>query len=177
MCTIPNQGNDGIEAYGIGHGFYNNEVEQNSSYGMIVGTLGANATEQITISSSNPYDNTDTPRYIESNQGHGIYFSGPPQISYMEQGVLLNDVLVQNNTGWGVYLTEVQNSSGYSGFANNSCISNNSAGTVTYPRPPTNSLTSPTPGSYSNYHGMPCPTSGLPQQIPSPSPIGSTWIW
>src|SRR5215813_5675245 len=64
----------GIEAYGTGHYFYNNEVENNSGMGMQF--AGSDTTGDITISSWNPWVVGDVARYVEYNGFNGIMFLG-----------------------------------------------------------------------------------------------------
>ena len=168
MMPSGEQYNPGIEAYGTGHRFYNNEVEQSSGYGMQLG--GSVATGQILISSSNPWDGSDAPRSIEKNLGHGIVLLGPPTWPYSTQGVTLDDVLVQNNSGYSVYLEEVQNYGSFTGFTSDSCMSGNSSGDVPYNNAAASDpLSYPAPASYSVYTGPTgpaCPSSG--SQSPAP---------
>jgi hypothetical protein len=142
----------GIEVYGSGHFFYNNEVENNSGGGMQL--AGSNPTSDITISSWNGENPSDTtPRYIEYNGYDGIQFLGPYALSadctvsgggpgyldshsvcqpiYAAQGVTLDNVLVRRNNGYGVRLDGVSNDvlhtnpifgGNYNGFINNACI-------------------------------------------------------
>lgn len=139
----------GVEAYGSGHGFYNNEIQQHTGAGMIFG--GGAPTAQITVSSANPWNSEDVPRYIESNLGSGIWFLGTQffDFPYPVQGTTLDDVLVQNNGGYGVLLDTVSNSATYTGFANGSCMIGNASGNVYAPN---NGLTDPYPTSYTSYN-------------------------
>jgi len=111
-CPVPSsedslQTPGGTETYGYGHRFYNNEIEQHTGWGM--GFSGSAPTGSITISSTNPWDSSDAPRYIEDNLAGGIMFlgqSGGPDYGAQPYGttdVTLDDVLVQNNgaSGWG----------------------------------------------------------------------------
>jgi hypothetical protein len=146
----------GIEAYGSGQFFYNNEAENNSGGGMGFG--GSNPTNDITISSWNPYDPSDTPRYIENNGWAGILFLGPYTLGncplspgvlgYLDShsvcqpiiavhGVTLDNVLVRRNAGYGVRLDGVSEDStntnpvpgGYfTGFIHNACIYDTTTG-------------------------------------------------
>lgn len=67
--------NAGVEAYGFGHRFYNNEINTNTGSGMAL--AGSNPTGDITISSANPWNLSDTTRSIEGNSSGGIVFLGP----------------------------------------------------------------------------------------------------
>jgi hypothetical protein len=104
----------GAEVNGFGHFFYNNEIEQHTGGGMQIHTPDEMApnpfgrlTGQITVSSANPWDPSDTPRYIEMNNYHGIIFHGPPHFSTATEGVALDAVLIRNNTGNGVYFEDI----------------------------------------------------------------------
>jgi hypothetical protein len=166
---------------------------------------GSNPTGDITISSANPSDSSDTPRFIEFNSKGGIVFLGPNEgfpatnnLGYIATGVgvTLDDVLVQNNAGYSVVLDNVTNdttrnnpetSSPYIGFINNSCISGNllqnqASGSGDVPSA-FSLLSSPTPGSYpgpsySTYRGGACPTSMAPLNTPKPAEsMIPGWVW
>lgn len=191
-CSMPasEQYNDGTETYGTGHAFYNNEIEQSSGNGMIFGGVSdspPNGFTDMAVSSANPWDSSDTPRFVENNVQNGIQFLGPPTF-YQGVGVLLNDVLVQNNGNAGVNFQKVQNdaSNGFTGFENGSCMSGNSGGNVTYTTASTNPLANQTPSSYSLYQGGSCPSSTSGSQSPPSSNsaffataqyIGSGWYY
>jgi len=144
---------------------------------------GSEPTKGITISSSNPYDGSDTPRYVESNQSSGIVFLGPAtsQWPIPTQGVQLDDVLVRNNAGYGVVLDTTSNlvdsSTGttiyYYGFINNSCMSGNSFSNVAQVP---NTLSYPYPNSYTTYRGGNCPNPGWASQTPAHSNRPG-WPW
>jgi len=142
-CNPPSNPNDpmdpdrqdvtGVEAYGFGHFLGNNEIESNSGSGLYFGA--ANPTGDITISSWNPFDPSDSapggvPRYIEQNAADAINLSGPDNfqcpmgvygfyydpmtmscqpILYAVVGVTLDALLVRDNTGYGVRMDQVSN--------------------------------------------------------------------
>jgi hypothetical protein len=170
-----NQFSGGTEAYGTGHFFYDNEVENNSATGM--GFAGSNPTNDITISSWNPYDPTDTPRYIENNGFNGILFLGPNTLTcngvtgYYEDpngncqraiaahGITLDNVLARNNAIYGVELDAVSKDTVngnpefggyYVGFINNACLNDpgDSAETFYYSPGAQTALSNPTPAYY-----------------------------
>jgi len=130
----------GVEAYGSGHGFYNNQVEHHTGTGMVFG--GSNPTSDITISSSNPWDSQDPARSIEANSS-GIWFLGPHIFDFPDptHGVTLDDIVVQDNTNFGVILDGTSNDQSYTGFVNGSCITGN--GTNVYAPGATLSSSSP----------------------------------
>jgi hypothetical protein len=168
--------------------FYNNEIEQHTGGGMSLNLDAPNTTGSVTISSSNPWYPSDTPRYIETNQG-GIVLLGPPrqyapgQVFPVIAGVSLDDVLVRNNGQYGVYLYNVHNNSGYTGFVNGSCMSGNTSGNIDaefqYPwnASPYNPLSNQAPSSYSSYRGASCPNPGWASQTPAPSGWAPSWPW
>ena len=137
---------------------------------------GSEPTGQITISSSNPFDPSDTPKYVEGNAAGGIVFLGPntwAPATQTAQGVTLDDVLVRNNAFYEVALDGVSNYGTYIGFINNSCLSGTNPTHVT----PTSwtTLSNPLPGSYALYRGGVCPNpSGPPTPARSHIP-GWTW--
>lgn len=184
-CSMPStrQYNSGVEAYGSGHVFENNEIEQNSGSGLQFG--GSNPTGQITINATNHLSASDPPRLIESNQAGGIVFLGSPSWTYSVDGVTLTDVLVQNNALYGVAFQGTTNysSSSYTGFTNDACISGNSSGavsansatTLTYASLPTSPTNDYWIYNYANSSpAYTCPTSG--DQTPAPSYI-TGWPW
>jgi hypothetical protein len=71
---------EGVEVNGTGHRFYNNEIANNVSGGMAIGTAlkygDTFNTAQIVVSASNPWYPSDTQRYIENNGGDGIVVYG-----------------------------------------------------------------------------------------------------
>jgi hypothetical protein len=176
--------NAGIEAYGFGHGFFNNEIEQHTGAGIQL--AGSNPTGLITISSANPSQAGDTPRYIESNEAGGIGFLGPatgPGLIYGTQGVTLDDVLSRNNSNEQVYLSSVSGSNQinyftggtYNGYVNNACLSSTnplvrSVGTAQTP------LLYPVPASYTTYRGGACPSTTWSSQTPAVSHQPG-WRW
>jgi hypothetical protein len=143
-----------------------------------MGFAGSNPTGQITISSANPWDSSDTPRYVEGNGNHGIVFLWKDMwapSSYATQGVTLNDVLVRNNAGWGVVLDGVSDYAYYTGFISMACISGNSSGdrspdswnTVSYKFPISDAI----------YRGGSCPNTGwAAASVPAKSHIPG-WSW
>jgi len=142
----------GVEAYGFGHSFYNNEVVQHTGTGMVFG--GGAPAGEITVSSTNPWTSQDVPRFIESNLGNGMWFLGTHffDFPYPVQGAKLDGLLVRKNGAYGVLLDSVSNSGAYTGFANGSCMSENAWGNVYAPN---NGLTDPYPASYiSNKAGL-----------------------
>src|SRR5437588_1735213 len=167
----------GIEGYGFGHFFYNNEVETHTGTGMIF--AGSKPTGQITISSANPWDAFDTPRYIEGNANSGIVFLGPntyPPATSTAQGVTLDDVLVRNNTKYGVVLDSVSNYGNYTGFVNNACISGNSPFGDTSPLNWT-TLSYRVPISDAIYRDGSCPNTGWAAAlVPAASHVPG-WSW
>ena len=108
------------------------------------------------------------------------------------KGVVLDDVLVQNNAGPGVSLDGVLDHivqpgtknvapGAYAGFANRSCIANNMLETVRLDGE--TSLSNPYPGTglsdapcFASYRGGACPDPGGLQQVPAPSYIPG-WLW
>jgi hypothetical protein len=189
-CQPPasQQYNSGTETYGFGHVFYNNEIEKHTGSGMAF--AGSNPTGDITISSANPFDPSDTPRYVEASAAGGIVFLGPNEgWTQPAVGVMLDDVLVQNNAGYGgVVLDGVSNDTAilsplngqpYVGFINNSCMSGNVLANGLSQNVSSASWTSllnKTPVEYSNYRGGTCPVSGSGAQTPAPSHIPG-WNW
>lgn len=130
---------------------------------------GSERTERITISSANPWDAADTPRFIERNHAGGIVFlgrewcfsSGCSGQCQATSGVKLDAILVRDNGGYSVVLDGVSNNGSSTGFVNGSCISGNlrdgdSADIPTGQNP----LTYPVPNSYDSIRGGPCPTLG-----------------
>jgi hypothetical protein len=136
-CTMVSQTPlqvDGIEASGVGHGFFNNEITHYTGGGMAISDGDTVATKDVTISSNNPSDPNDAPRFIEYNASDGIVLFGPPHPAPADTaGVTLDAVFVQNNAGFGVssYFVENDDPNKYIGFINGSCISGN--GSVTSP--------------------------------------------
>lgn len=182
----------GVEAYGFGHYFFNNEIEQHFGAGMQFG--GSNPTGQITISSQNPSvvppNPPDTPRYIEMNAFKGIWFVYSSSNPYAVQGATLYNVNVRANPPFDVDLGGAVNNSTigyygpYSGFAGGSCLIP-SPPTSSYPGPVegvngavpppyNNTLSYPTPSSYGTAGS--CPNPGWPAQIPATSYIPG-WPW
>lgn len=198
-CQLPNiaQFNAGVEAYGWDHYFFNNEIERHTGSGMQL--AGSNPTGRITISSQNPSDPSDTPRYIEMNKAGGIVFLGPywsPEWPLAAQGVALYKVNVRNNARFDVTLDGLSNDSTpgyygvYHGFVSDSCIipgipSDEYRGPVAgipgvnggLPPPHPNTLSYPLPTSYGGYppNGT-CPDPGWPAQTPAKSNIPG-WRW
>ncbi|MCL5745464.1 MAG: hypothetical protein M1541_16330 [Acidobacteria bacterium] len=133
------QFNAGVEAYGWDHDFFNNEIEKHTGAGMQF--AGSELTGRITISSENPFDSSDTPRYIEMNKAGGIVFLGPywtPDWPVAAQGVALYKINVRNNAGFDVVLDGLSNDDtggyygvGYHGFVGDSCIIPSSPGGIT----------------------------------------------
>ena len=64
----------GIEASGTGHRFYNNEITNHTGGGMAIGMVFP--TGQIMVSGRNPWDASDSQRYIENNASDGIVVYG-----------------------------------------------------------------------------------------------------
>jgi hypothetical protein len=187
------QYNVGVEGYGFRHGFYNNAILNQTGSGMQF--AASDPTGQITISSANPWDATDPPRFIEANQLGGIAFLGPQhcaanppppgQACYAAVGVSLDDVLVMNNrttlTGSAVVLDGVSDhvsSEGraYRGFINGACMSGNVTNTQQPANVPVgiNSLTYPVPDTYASFRGGACPATG--STVPAPS-YRTGWPW
>ena len=165
--------NAGIEAYGFGHSFYNNEVNTTTGSGMQL--AGSNPTGNITISSLNPFNPSDPTRAIEGNANGGIVFLGPitnSSFTYSAVGVSLNDVIAQNNQKFGVVLDTVSNYSSYTGFINNACITGNPFGDTS----PTSwtTLSNPLPANDNLFWGGTCPLSGY--SVPAASHIAG-WTW
>ncbi len=176
-CPAPAQPqyNAGVEGYGLDHRFYNNEIVNNTGNGMQF--AGSERTERITISSANPWDASDTPRFIEHNGAGGIAFLGPEWCTTYNfqgqcqatSGVTLDAILVRDNGGRSVFLDGVSNNSSYTGFVNGSCISGNHIDGVPADIPSGQStLTYPVPGSYDSIRGGACPVSAWPQ-LPAPA--------
>lgn len=138
----------GVEAYGSGHGFYNNEIERQMGAGMTFG--GGAPAGQITISGANPWNLEDVPRFIELNLGSGLWFLGTHffDFAYPVRGARLDNILVRNNGGYGVLLDSVSDSNTYTGFVNGSCMSGNASGNVYAPN---SDLTNPYPNSYTSF--------------------------
>jgi hypothetical protein len=148
-------------------------------------------TGQIYISSSNPFDSSDATRLIERNAHGGIDFCGPSENAACVSpavGVVLDDVLVENNAGYGVSLSDVSPYYGptnYLGFINaagyrSACLTGNTGVpgdpiTDTNTHVPT-SLPPPyrTPLNDADFHGNPCPASG--GKTPALSHIPG-WLW
>ncbi len=195
-CDLPSdpQFNAGVEAYGYDHAFFNNEIENNTGSGMQF--AGSEPTGRITISSENPSDPSDTPRYIEMNKSGGIVFLGTysPPWTLSAQGAALYRINVRNNAGFDVDLDGLSNDNttgyygvGYHGFVSDSCIiASNNSGPVAgvpgvnggMPPPYDNTLTHPVPTSYGayTYNGGTCPDPGWPAQTPARSWIPG-WPW
>ncbi len=134
----------GIESYGSYQRFFDNEVANNTGTGIQLG--GSSPMTDIEVSSSNPWNSSDILRYIENNGYRGIWFLGPSEgWPYSTSGVLLDDVAVRNNSDWGLYLDGVSGQSGYEGFTADSCISGNTAGSISEPG---SSLQNPYPQNY-----------------------------
>jgi len=147
---------------------------------------------QITISGTNPWDTTDTKKYIEKNGGFGILFRAAASSSYSggtATGVTLDNLNVVNNTGpgsYGVGLYGVTNDTThtnpinlgyYLGFINGSCMSGNVLGPVTPMLVSGSTLTYQTPPSgYNTYEGGSCPTPPAGVAVSAPSSI-SGWRW
>lgn len=178
--------NSGIEGYGAGHQLYNNEVEQNLGSGIVFPGILNSGTEHILISSANPRQSNDSPRYIEANAEGGIVFLGPmtnsTQFPTPAQGVILDDVLVRGNALTAVVLDGVQNASvggvNYYGFTYNACLSAPPGYLTTAPLS-WNTLVSPTPTNYAEYTGALgplCPTTSWSFQVPAPSHTPG-WSW
>lgn len=127
-----------MEIYGEGHSFYNNEVENHTGSGMQF--AGSNPTGHIKISSQNPIDDADTPRYVEGNAAGGIVTLGSEWCTannatcsedWWVKGIMLDHVLVRNNAIWGIVLDSASdNGASYMGFVNSSCMSGNDNGNV-----------------------------------------------
>ena len=165
--------NAGVEAYGFGHFFYNNESNTHTGSGMQL--AGSNPTGNITISSANIFNSSDPTRSVEGNSASGIVFLGPISNSsfiYPAVGVTLDDVVVQNNNGVGVALDTVSNNGTYIGFVNNACLSG-PLQADTSPRSWT-TLSNYAPTSDNAFRGGACPTSGY--STPPRSYIPG-WSW
>jgi hypothetical protein len=197
-CQLPptTQFNNGVEAYGFEHYFFNNEIEKHTGPGMQF--AGSHPTGKITISSENPNDPSDTPRFIEMNKGGGIWFLGPSWTEYTitAQGVALYKINARNNAIVDVNLDSVSNDGtlgyygAYHGFVGDSCIipgvvSADYYGPVagvpgvngSVPPPYNNTLTHPIPTSYGAYPPSgTCPDPGWPAQTPARSYIPG-WHW
>jgi hypothetical protein len=176
-CAAPAspQFNAGVEGYGFDHRFYNNEIVNNTGSGMQF--AGSEPTGRITVSSANPWDPSDTPRFIERNHVGGIAFLGPQWCTESNfqgpcqaaGGVTLDAILVRDNGGPSVFLDGVSNNGSYTGFVNGSCISGNHIDGVPADIPTgQNSLTYPVPSSYDSIRGGTCPVSAWPQ-LPAPA--------
>jgi len=113
--TTPGLWVQGVEAYGEGHRFFNNQVMRNSAAGMNIGGVGLPAWN-ILVSSDNPWLPGDVPRYVTENEIGGIAFLG-----YSTTGLTLDHVRSTNNLREGVYL---EGASG-PGFINDACIVGN----------------------------------------------------
>ncbi|MBZ5728805.1 MAG: hypothetical protein LAP87_27975 [Acidobacteriia bacterium] len=174
---------NGVDANGIGHVFYNNEIEQHMSGGMEVNLASA---AQITISSINLWYPQDTLRYIEANGYNGINLEGPPAYPAL-QGVRLDSVFVRNNAGAGVRLVGVLDSDfppGYLGFINGYCMTGNTSGPSTFSGAhPTYSSPSTTtqylplnPNGIRAQSLVACPAYTGNVQVPAPSG-DPTWHW
>jgi hypothetical protein len=167
--------NAGVEAYGFGHFFYNNEINTNTGSGMQF--AGSNPTGNITISSANPIDSSDRTRSIEANSHSGIAFLGPAtntSFTHPAVGVTLDDVIVQQTGGgYGVVLDSVGTYGTYLGFTNNSCMSVNIPDNVHVIGTSGLGLVT-APQSYNSLRGGACPTSGYP--LPAPTHVPG-WSW
>ena len=150
----------------------------------------AQQTGQIYISSSNPWDSSDATRLIEGNGHGGIDFCGPSEnpsaCNSPAVGVVLDDVLVRNNAGYGVSLSNVSYYYGptnYLGFINavgyrSACLTGNS-GVPPDPITDTNTNVPTTlpyriPMNDADFHGNSCPASGV--TTPALSHIPG-WLW
>jgi len=156
------QTNGGVEASGIGIRFYNNEITATSGSGMAIGVDAP--TQEVTVSSSNPWNSNDTPRFIEAAADDGIVVVGgliaqpapnPPAEQHV-QGITFDNIRVRNNAGYGVslyYAQDYSDSSGsFTGFVNGSCMN-------------TNAVNNPSPYKAQSVGQNPCAT--LP---------GSSWF-
>ncbi len=172
----------GAEVNGLGHRFFNNEIEQNTGGGLAINLDYTITTGQITISSANPWYSNDAPRYIEGNSYHGITVLGPPygaplQELHPVQGVTLDDVLVSSNAGYGVFFQNTENYGSYIGFINGSCMTGNTLGYVgsEYDQQGVSPLTNLYPTTYTSYRGQQCPQEWV-TQTPAPSNMPG-WPW
>jgi hypothetical protein len=122
-CLLPTerQFNAGVEGYGFGHFFYNNEVSDHTGSGMQF--AASNSTGRITISSA-PYFPEDTvQRFIEGNSAGGIVFIGwgwcnveTPGTCYPAIGVTFDAVFVAKNSLGSISLEDVSNALDESGM-------------------------------------------------------------
>jgi hypothetical protein len=185
--------NPGVEAYGTGHYFYNNEVVNNIGSGMQFAGASDTQTKDITISSWNPWDASDTARYIEQNHQAGIAFLGPVTNSSFTKpavGVTLDNVLVGDNSKQGIVLDSVTpdfvtnwNIGGqYVGFVNYGCLIGNTLGSAYTPG---TTLPNATPTPPNQYRSGPpgggvmtaCPPTAWPQLPPPAASQTPGWSW
>jgi hypothetical protein len=116
-CATPTgQSPTGIEVAGVGHGFYDNQVQNHNGIGIEVDGSDLN---DLTFSGTNPFNSSDTYRCTYHNGWRGMYFVSADNIT-------LNDVCVTYTgqygfTGVGI---ELDSSTG-AGFINDACMNNN----------------------------------------------------
>jgi len=179
----------GMEVNGWGHNFYNNEVE-NTGLGMAINLVNSTCSQgfplccpppqygptskgckegQIAITSNNPWNTGDSPKFIEQNTSDGIKVFGPPENYNSFQGIILDNLLVRANAWWGVELEAVSVVPSYTGFINGACMYPNSQtqqnglGTATSSAPPTGA----SPNLLSGYSSLVVPgQTGYLAQLP-----------
>jgi hypothetical protein len=177
----------GIEAYGLGHQFFNNEVVNNSGSGMQL--AGSNPTGRILISSRNPVDGADAlgnPRYIERNDVGGLGLLGPkhnPEWRWAVDDLTFDDVLLKDNGSvyqfGGISLDSVTNLKftclACPGGGSASCMSGNrSEDVVDY-----EASSDPTrPATKASWNGGPCPTDAtFAQRLVPAASHEPKWRW
>ncbi|MBS2017097.1 MAG: S-layer homology domain-containing protein [Deltaproteobacteria bacterium] len=185
-CTAPPevQENGGIEAYGTGHGFYNNRIVNHPSSAIGFGGIAPGG--QLVFSSDNPRDPSDAeerPRYIEDN-AYGIDFlgrrslasfvdsDGPCTGGCLVRGVRFDGLLLRRQRAYGVRLESVVDDGAFVGFVNGGCISDNHPN-VLDANDASEHLTSKAPPPAS-WRGRPCPAVGA--LVPSAS-RDPRWAW
>lgn len=144
----------GVEAHGDSQYFYNNEIKNNTAYGMAVG-VGLNDTSNIHISSSNPFDANDPAKYIHDNYYQGISLSTVDNVTL--------DAVRVCNTGYastpstphtqgapfGNYGIYFDTTSG-TGFVNGATLSNNYPGDIYLDSYSSSNVTNTSPGTPSS---------------------------
>ena len=129
-----------MEVYGNNQEFYDNGVySQNGTIenstigglGMLISGPDTTVTS-VYISESDPWDPSDTEKDINNNSYGGIWVR--PGASYLD----FENIHIDGNGGWGVYLDTVNTAT----FSSGVCMSANTSGNITAPN--SSSVTYPT---------------------------------
>ncbi|MFB3918422.1 MAG: right-handed parallel beta-helix repeat-containing protein [Terriglobales bacterium] len=120
-CAVPaGIRSHGVEGYGSGHKFFNNEVRWHSGHGMYFTDASG-----IVISGNNPGCPVCAPKSVHHNQFEGIWFF--PIFDWTTTNITLDHVRSQDNGKHGVKLQSVQSGPG---FVNDACLTGNAEGPV-----------------------------------------------